>query len=1398
MDTNGNTIASVGIDSSGNYYSSDELGSTFTTKPIAGGTEYDFAGGNGPASVQVIESNINISFPASCGNGAYSGNTYTAPTSIKYYDGTTLVKSYSFTYGTTGQIAQVTLPTGGTIKYTHTGALNCVLATSSGLNRQLSADNTNWSPWSYTVSGSLPATSSTTITTANNDVTVVNFAYYNEVSRTIKSGSSTVLETITHCYNYSAASSCTTASGPTSQVQSSAPPKALTTLIAYNGGSSHISNVVYHGDGFPYATEVDDYDYDGTIQRKTLTPHGTYNSNGTCAAIGGNVFDRVCYKNITNGAVPITQWWESTTFTYDSRGNLLTVNRNTGSTWLTTTYTHNANGSVATIKDPSGATTTFSSPACSGFLPQSTTNDKVTWNTSTTYDCAGAVILSSTDPNGNVTNYGHADPFWRLTSVTSPYQGTSTATMTYSYGTNTTTATMSVGGTSSEQSVHQVDGLGRPFVDSTLTSATGGPYSSVSYAYDADGRLQSKSAPCASTDWKTACSGSGTSLTYDAANRVLTITDPVNGTLTNTYSFSSSHLIETSTLSPAIEGTTNAEKDYQLDGLGRTVALCDRGSASSLTNSASCGTWSGNGYLTTYTYDPANRLTSTSGAAGGRTFAYDWLGRLLSEANPESGTTTYAYDVPTTACPYSSPQDLIQRTDNAGNITCYTYDFLHRLYDVSGGRHFRYDTPSSLPTGVSVSNTLGRMVEAYTDSPATDEWFSYETSGKMVDMYEMTPSSGGYMHTTASFYEDGQVQSVAAVPGLNQAWNFGLGTYGELNTVSDTTSGTIVTGITRYANHSPNTVTFANSSTDVYQYDAAGRMTSSVDSIASGSVTTTLTWNANGTLGTYQVADTFHTAENKTCNFTYDDIVRLVNTGCGTAGSQAYSYDQFGNISKTANGIGLSFQPLYNSANQITNMNFVYDGNGNVTNDGFDAYTYDPVLNKVTSVTGAGTPLNGTCITYDALGRMVDVGNQSNTNPPVCTSGGPILYSPVGKIAVLGIGGTYQSGSKVHIPTPVGDLEYIYGTNSYARVNHPDWLGSVRFTTNPHLNSFSSGADYAPFGEINSNWGSVPRGDFTGQDHFTAPDGSYDFPARKYSSVQSRWFSPDPTIGSLSDPQSFNKYGYVSNNPLALTDSSGLCAAAPGEPCNGHWERLDSGIEGAGMGCSIDGIAASCAAVSAFADIGGGGEIGVICATCSAFGYGTQWSVTSGGELMKNIPSSASYDPDEGDGPLGAITKSAQWLDMGPASWSAGILPFGLPSPAANNGNFSWWGAFAKNLFSWKNFTAEFKQGGCVNVFGKATADALNPFSPSLSSAGEGTAAVLAASKYNAAVQYAASAPNYLGGTGLIYPMKSSVVRGMIADANATAASGGMMSVDLALAQGFGTEMYSMATGGCH
>ncbi len=47
---------------------------------------------------------------------------------------------------------------------------------------------------------------------------------------------------------------------------------------------------------------------------------------------------------------------------------------------------------------------------------------------------------------------------------------------------------------------------------------------------------------------------------------------------------------------------------------------------------------------------------------------------------------------------------------------------------------------------------------------------------------------------------------------------------------------------------------------------------------------------------------------------------------------------------------------------------------------------------------------------------------------------------------------------------------------------------------------------------------------------------------RQYSSSVGRWMSPDPYNGSmdLGNPQTLNRYSYVSNSPLRYTDSSGL------------------------------------------------------------------------------------------------------------------------------------------------------------------------------------------------------------------------------------------------------------------
>jgi len=82
---------------------------------------------------------------------------------------------------------------------------------------------------------------------------------------------------------------------------------------------------------------------------------------------------------------------------------------------------------------------------------------------------------------------------------------------------------------------------------------------------------------------------------------------------------------------------------------------------------------------------------------------------------------------------------------------------------------------------------------------------------------------------------------------------------------------------------------------------------------------------------------------------------------------------------------------------------------------------------------------------------------------------------------------------------------------------------------------------YAPFGETYSIR-NTPYLAFTGQQQGTV-SGTYDFLYRKYNPVQGRWISPDPaglTAVSSANPQSWNRYAYVSDNPLIYGDPLGL------------------------------------------------------------------------------------------------------------------------------------------------------------------------------------------------------------------------------------------------------------------
>ena len=167
-------------------------------------------------------------------------------------------------------------------------------------------------------------------------------------------------------------------------------------------------------------------------------------------------------------------------------------------------------------------------------------------------------------------------------------------------------------------------------------------------------------------------------------------------------------------------------------------------------------------------------------------------------------------------------------------------------------------------------------------------------------------------------------------------------------------------------------------------------------------------------------------------------------------------------------------------------------------------------------------------IAYDAFGRMAEQVSATNTQ---------ILYSPTGdKVALM----NGQSLRNAFISLPGGGQAVYAATGTLSYYRHPDWLGSSRLATTSTQTVYYDGA-YAPFGE-NYNESGTPDRFFTGQTQGTAY-GIYDFLFRQQNPVHGRWLVPDPAGLAAVDPtnpQTWNRYAYVANDPLNRVDPLGL------------------------------------------------------------------------------------------------------------------------------------------------------------------------------------------------------------------------------------------------------------------
>ncbi len=511
-----------------------------------------------------------------------------------------------------------------------------------------------------------------------------------------------------------------------------------------------------------------------------------------------------------------------------------------------------------------------------------------------------------------------------------------------------------------------------------------------------------------------------------------------------------------------------------------------------------------------YTYDALDNLLNVtqnaqSGSTQTRTFTYDGLGRLKTEATPETNGVAYSYTFDTDATCGTSNGDLVKRSDPAGGVTCYTYDSLHRAKDItySGGyasatdqKHFVYD--SATVNGTAMTNAKARVAEAYTGTSGakiTDLGFSYSLRGEVTDVHESTPHSGGYYHVTGSYWANGLLNALntrfTGLPG----WTFTPDGEGRATSVSATSGQNPVTATTYNVFSLPTGVTYGSADSDAFGIDSnTGRMTQYKSTVNSSAAYGTLTWNANGSLGQLAITDPFNAANNaQTCGYIHDDLARIGHVDCGSGKwGQSFAYDPFGNISKSvlAGRTGTSFLPLYSSSTnryaQIGSSTPTYDANGNPTWDTFHYYAWDSEgkLKQVDS--GAAV------LTYDALGRRVEQNKSS-----VYTQ---IVYGPDGSKLALMSG---QTVSKVFVPLP-GSGTAVYNSSGLSYYRHSDWLGSSRLASTSTRTVYYDTA-YNPFGEPYAETGATDR-DFTGQNQDLTTD-EYDFLYREYHAAQGRWVS---------------------------------------------------------------------------------------------------------------------------------------------------------------------------------------------------------------------------------------------------------------------------------------------------
>ena len=616
--------------------------------------------------------------------------------------------------------------------------------------------------------------------------------------------------------------------------------------------------------------------------------------------------------------------------------------------------------------------------------------------------------------------------------------------------------------------------------------------------------------------------------------------------------------------------------------------------------------------VTSYTYDARGRqLTATYADGRVTSKTYDGMGSVLTQTDEDGKVTAFGYDAAgqltrvtnalgqITQYGYDAAGNKISQTDARNSVTTYQWDALNRRtrrtlplgqfeafgYDAVGNQMSRTDLNGR--TTAFLNDSLNRQLRRTPDASfaAAPVQYTYTATGKRLSMNDVTGA------TTYSYdnrdrllvkatpqgsltYTHDRNNMVASVLSSNTGGvsvSYGYDLANRLTTVTDNFTGGGATTYTYEATNVPQRVAYPNGVRHMFGYDQRDRQTSV--SIENGASVLASWAYTSGPAG-HRLTSLENNGRN--VSYAYDSAYKLTNeTIAGDPlsvnGLLSYMHDAVGNrlaLASTLAALG-SQAKSYDANDRLTDE--TYDTNGSTLAANGWTYGYE-FEDRLVSATKAGVSVT---MQYDGDGNRVVRTEGASTVRYLVDDLTPTGYVQVAEeVAAGSVARVY-----VHGPQRVSQRELVGGAWTFSYYGYDESMGSVRPLTDAG-GSVTDRYSYDGFGNVVARTGSTANAYLYRGEQFDTMLETYYLRARWYRADRGGFLSQDKyEANGWVDSCCQNAYLYVSGNPIAKADPSGLVEHAIIYPFSTFGAAVAGGVSAAVDVCFL-GYAASSLAIA--------------------------------------------------------------------------------------------------------------------------------------------------------------------------------------------------------------------------